>query len=107
MTSVQVLTGTVLDGNHALDKGQVELGYSLEGTAQHCTGFALLGHLLEGQLNQEILLKSTGSEVSCAKLMVNVAQLGGLIVRNTYLREEKVRDMEAALDKRSVNTMRN
>ncbi|XP_033271894.2 uncharacterized protein LOC101273690 [Orcinus orca] len=59
---VQVLPGTIVDGKHALEKGQVELGYEPEGTPQRCTSLALLGHLLEGQLDQEVVPRSVGHE---------------------------------------------
>lgn len=95
LSRVQVLTGTIVDGKHALEKGQVELGYDPEGMPQYCTSFALLGHLLEGQVNQEIF-KSTGYDVSCVRLVVKANQVGGLIIRHIYLWEENPKDMEAA-----------
>ncbi|XP_043424082.1 alpha-1,3-mannosyl-glycoprotein 4-beta-N-acetylglucosaminyltransferase-like protein MGAT4E [Prionailurus bengalensis] len=95
LSRVQVLTGTIVDGKHALEKGQVELGYDPEGMPQYCTSFALLGHLLEGQVNQEIF-KSMGYDVSCVRLVVKANQVGGLIIRHIYLWEENPKDMEAA-----------
>ncbi|XP_077628227.1 alpha-1,3-mannosyl-glycoprotein 4-beta-N-acetylglucosaminyltransferase-like protein MGAT4E [Crocuta crocuta] len=95
LSRVQVLTGTVVDGKHALEKGQVELGYDPEGMPQYCTSFALLGHLLEGQMNQEIL-NSMGYDVSCVRLVVKANQVGGLIIRHIYLWEENSKYMEAA-----------
>ena len=95
LSRVQVLTGTIVDGKHALEKGQVELGYDPEGMPQYCTSFALLGHLLEGQVNQEIF-KSMGYDVSCVRLVVKANQVGGLIIRHIFLWEENPKDMEAA-----------
>lgn len=94
LSRVQVLTGTIVDGKHALEKGQVELGYDPEGMPQYCTSFALLGHLLEGQMNQEIL-NSMGYDVSCVRLVVKANQVGGLIIRHIYLWEENSKYMEA------------
>uniref|UniRef100_A0A8D1C8G9 MGAT4 conserved region domain-containing protein n=1 Tax=Sus scrofa TaxID=9823 RepID=A0A8D1C8G9_PIG len=93
---VQVLTGTIVDGTHALEKGQVELGYDPEGVPQHCTSFALLGRLWEGQLDQEIWPRSMGYDVSCVRLMANTDQVGSLIIRHIYLWEEHAGDIEAA-----------
>ncbi|XP_055274753.1 alpha-1,3-mannosyl-glycoprotein 4-beta-N-acetylglucosaminyltransferase-like protein MGAT4E [Moschus berezovskii] len=89
---VQVLTGTIVDGKYALEKGQVELGFGPEGMPQRCSSFVLLGQLLEGQLDQEVVPRSAGYQVSCVKLLANANQAGGLIVRHIYLWEEHARD---------------
>ncbi|XP_032277967.1 alpha-1,3-mannosyl-glycoprotein 4-beta-N-acetylglucosaminyltransferase-like protein MGAT4E [Phoca vitulina] len=96
LSKVQVLTGTIVDGKYALKKGQVELGYDPEGMPQYCTSFTLLGHLFEGQMNQEIFLKRMGHNVSCVRLVVKADQVGGLIIRHIYLWEQNTKDMEAA-----------
>ncbi|XP_027975905.1 alpha-1,3-mannosyl-glycoprotein 4-beta-N-acetylglucosaminyltransferase-like protein MGAT4E [Eumetopias jubatus] len=96
LSKVQVLTGTIVDGKYALKKGQVELGYDPEGMPQYCTSFTLLGHLFEGQINQEIFLKRMGHNVSCVRLVVKADQVGGLIIRHIYLWEQNAKDMEAA-----------
>uniref|UniRef100_A0A8C3YFM1 Alpha-1,3-mannosyl-glycoprotein 4-beta-N-acetylglucosaminyltransferase-like protein MGAT4E n=1 Tax=Catagonus wagneri TaxID=51154 RepID=A0A8C3YFM1_9CETA len=96
---VRVLTGTVVDGTHVLEKGQVELGYQPEGVPQRCASFAVLGRLWEGQLDQEVLPRSTGYDVSCVRLVVNADQAGGLIIRHIYLWEERAGDVEVAWDK--------
>ncbi|XP_041606088.1 alpha-1,3-mannosyl-glycoprotein 4-beta-N-acetylglucosaminyltransferase-like protein MGAT4E [Vulpes lagopus] len=96
LSRVQVLTGTIVDGKYTLEKGEVELGYDPEGMPQYCTSFTLLGHLLEGQMNQEIFLKSIGYNVSCVRLVVKASQVGGLIIRHIYLWEENANDTEAA-----------
>ncbi|KAM5302069.1 alpha-1,3-mannosyl-glycoprotein 4-beta-N-acetylglucosaminyltransferase-like protein MGAT4E [Glossophaga mutica] len=93
---VQVLTGTIVDGQQALQKGRVELGYEPEGTPQHCTSFAVLGPLLEGQLDQEVVPQSRGHDVSCVRLVVSAHQAGGLIVRHIYLWEERANRRTAA-----------
>ncbi|XP_054546466.1 alpha-1,3-mannosyl-glycoprotein 4-beta-N-acetylglucosaminyltransferase-like protein MGAT4E isoform X2 [Talpa occidentalis] len=90
---VQVLTGTIVDGKHALERGQVELGYDPEGLPQHCGSFILLGPLLEGQMDQEIVLKSMGYNVSCVRLVAKASQVGGLMVRHIYLWQENAKDV--------------
>ncbi|XP_008828622.1 LOW QUALITY PROTEIN: alpha-1,3-mannosyl-glycoprotein 4-beta-N-acetylglucosaminyltransferase-like protein MGAT4E [Nannospalax galili] len=86
---VQVRTGSVAEGKYILAKGQVELGYKPEGMPQNCTRFTLLGYLMQGQMDQEIILKSMRYQVSCIKLVVNAKQTGGLMIRNIYLWKEK------------------
>ncbi|XP_072867522.1 alpha-1,3-mannosyl-glycoprotein 4-beta-N-acetylglucosaminyltransferase-like protein MGAT4E [Chlorocebus sabaeus] len=88
LSRVQVITGSIVDGRYALEKGQVELGYEPEGVPQHCTSFALLGHLSEGQMDQEIHLKGMGYHVSCVRLVVTDGQAGGLMIRHIYLWEK-------------------
>uniref|UniRef100_A0AC11D953 Uncharacterized protein n=2 Tax=Ovis aries TaxID=9940 RepID=A0AC11D953_SHEEP len=90
---VQVLTGTIVEGKYALERGQVELGYGPEGMPQRCSSFVLLGRLLEGQLDQEVVPRSVGHQVSCVRLLANANQAGGLIVRHIYLWEEHARDV--------------
>ncbi|XP_063469349.1 alpha-1,3-mannosyl-glycoprotein 4-beta-N-acetylglucosaminyltransferase-like protein MGAT4E isoform X1 [Symphalangus syndactylus] len=88
LSRVQVMTGPIVDGRYALEKGQVELGYQPEGVPQHCTSFALLGHLSEGQMDQKILLKGMGYHVSCVRLVVRAGQAEGLMIRHIYLWEK-------------------
>jgi hypothetical protein len=88
LTRVQVVTGSIMNGQYILVKGQVELGYDPEGMPQYCTNFVLLGHLRQGQMDQEIFLKSIRNHVSCVRLVVNADQVGGLIIRHIYLWEE-------------------
>nr|KAF6275200.1 hypothetical protein mPipKuh1_011513 [Pipistrellus kuhlii] len=89
LSRVQVLTGTLVEGTHALRTGQVELGRGPEGVPPFCTSFVLLGPLREGQLDEEALPAAAGSNVSCVKLVVNADQPGGLMVRHVYLWEEE------------------
>lgn len=96
LSRVQVLTGTLAEGRHALGRGQVELGRRPEGVPPFCTSFALLGQLLEGQLDQEARPALDGSGVSCVRLVANADQAGGLMVRHIYLWEEEERDAVAA-----------
>ncbi|MBZ3879293.1 Alpha-1,3-mannosyl-glycoprotein 4-beta-N-acetylglucosaminyltransferase-like protein MGAT4E [Sciurus carolinensis] len=91
LRKVQVMTGSIMDGKYALGKGQVELGYDPEGMPQYCATFVVLGHLVEGQLSQEIFLKSMGHQVNCVRLVVKARQDGGLMIRHIYLWEEKVK----------------
>lgn len=88
LSRVQVLTGTIVDGKYALERGHVELGYHPEGVPQYCTSFTVLGRLLEGQMDQEIFLKQMRYQVSCVKLVVDADQAGGLTVRHIFLWEE-------------------
>ncbi|XP_004700146.2 alpha-1,3-mannosyl-glycoprotein 4-beta-N-acetylglucosaminyltransferase-like protein MGAT4E [Echinops telfairi] len=89
LARVQVLTGSIVDGEGALEKGQVELGYGLEGVPQYCSKFILLGQLLEGQLDQEVFPKTMRQDVSCVRLVVKASQVGGLMIRHIYLWEDK------------------
>ncbi|ELW47692.1 hypothetical protein TREES_T100003415 [Tupaia chinensis] len=89
---VQVMTGSIMDGTYALEKGHVELGYDPQGMPQHCSSFALLGQLQDGQLDQEILVKNMSSHVSCVKLVVKASQADGLMIRHIYLWEENAKE---------------
>lgn len=62
----------------------------------HCTGFSLLGHILEGQVDQEIFQGTMGFAVSCIRLVVKANQVGGLIIRHINFWEENAKEMEAA-----------
>lgn len=93
LNRVQVRTGSIMDGKYILEKGQVELGYEPEGIPPHCTSFTLLGHLVQGQMDQ-LILKSVGYEVSCVKLAVNANQVGGLMIRHIYIWGENARNRE-------------
>ncbi|EGW02160.1 alpha-1,3-mannosyl-glycoprotein 4-beta-N-acetylglucosaminyltransferase-like protein MGAT4E [Cricetulus griseus] len=84
LNRVQVQTGSITDGKYILEKGQVELGYQPEGIPPNCTSFTLLGRLVHGQMDQ-IILESSGYQVSCVKLAVNANQAGGLMIRHVYL----------------------
>ncbi|XP_077659070.1 alpha-1,3-mannosyl-glycoprotein 4-beta-N-acetylglucosaminyltransferase-like protein MGAT4E [Urocitellus parryii] len=91
LTKVQVMTGSIMEGKYALRKGQVELGYDPEGMPQYCASFFVLGHLVEGQLSQEIVPKSMGHQVNCVRLVAKAKQDGGLMIRHIYLWEEKAK----------------
>ncbi|XP_016067051.1 PREDICTED: alpha-1,3-mannosyl-glycoprotein 4-beta-N-acetylglucosaminyltransferase-like protein MGAT4E [Miniopterus natalensis] len=89
LSRVQVLTGTVMEGKFALEKGRVELGYEPQGVPQYCSSYSALGGLLQGQLDQELGVEGgMGHEVSCVKLVVAADQAGGLLVRHIYLWEQ-------------------
>ncbi|XP_021098091.1 alpha-1,3-mannosyl-glycoprotein 4-beta-N-acetylglucosaminyltransferase-like protein MGAT4E isoform X2 [Heterocephalus glaber] len=93
LSRVQVMTGSIVEGKHALSKGQVQLGY---GMPQGCANFVLLGWLVAGQMDWEILQDSTADPVSCVRLVVKANQAGGLMVRHIYLWEKKA--MEENMD---------
>ncbi|XP_007939381.1 alpha-1,3-mannosyl-glycoprotein 4-beta-N-acetylglucosaminyltransferase-like protein MGAT4E [Orycteropus afer afer] len=99
---VQVMTGSMVEGEYALAKGQVELGYNPEGMPQYCTTFTLLGRLLEGQLDQDVFPRSMGHDVSCVRLVVKANQVGGLMIRHISLWEEKAKEKEAAFEDESA-----
>ncbi|XP_004685321.1 PREDICTED: alpha-1,3-mannosyl-glycoprotein 4-beta-N-acetylglucosaminyltransferase-like protein MGAT4E [Condylura cristata] len=90
---VQVLTGSIMDGKHTLQWGQVELGYDPEDEPQRCGSFALLGPLLQGQMDQEIVMKSMGYNVSCVRLVAKASQLGGLMIRHIHLWQENAKGL--------------
>ncbi|KAM9212082.1 alpha-1,3-mannosyl-glycoprotein 4-beta-N-acetylglucosaminyltransferase-like protein MGAT4E [Dugong dugon] len=91
---VQVMTGSMVEGEYPLEKGEVELGYTPERMPQDCTSFTLLGRLLEGQLDQEIFPKNIGYNVSCVRLVVKASQVGGLMIRHISLWEEKAKEKQ-------------
>ncbi|KAM6217316.1 alpha-1,3-mannosyl-glycoprotein 4-beta-N-acetylglucosaminyltransferase-like protein MGAT4E [Rhynchocyon petersi] len=93
---VQVRTGSMMEGEYALKKAQVELGYNPERVPQHCTDFILLGHLFEGQMDQEVFPKDIRHNVSCLRLVVKASQVGGLMIRHIFLWEEKGKEKAAA-----------
>ncbi|XP_012368287.2 alpha-1,3-mannosyl-glycoprotein 4-beta-N-acetylglucosaminyltransferase-like protein MGAT4E [Octodon degus] len=88
LSRVQVMTGSLVEGRYALGKGQVELGYDAQGMPQDCASFELLGWLVEGQMDQELLQESMAYPVSCVRLVVKASQAGGLMVRHIYLWEK-------------------
>lgn len=97
LRKVQVMTGTITEGKYALKKGQVELGYDPEGMPEYCSSFSVLGHLVEGQLSQEIVL-NMGHQVKCVRLVVKAKQKGGVIIRHIYLWEEKAKEEKLIRD---------
>ncbi|XP_066216227.1 alpha-1,3-mannosyl-glycoprotein 4-beta-N-acetylglucosaminyltransferase-like protein MGAT4E [Saccopteryx leptura] len=108
LNRLQVLTGTILDGKYALEKGQMELGYDPEGMPQYCTSFISVGQLVEGQMDQKVFLKSMGYSVSCVRLVVNADQAGGLIIRHIYLWEESAKSIKATQNGKEIGEgMRN
>ncbi|KAM8812633.1 alpha-1,3-mannosyl-glycoprotein 4-beta-N-acetylglucosaminyltransferase-like protein MGAT4E [Rhynchonycteris naso] len=108
LSRLQVLTGTIMDGKYALEKGQMELGYDPEGMPLYCTSFVSLGQLVQGQMDQNVFLKSMGYNVSCVRLVVNADQMGGLIIRHIYLWEESAKSIKATQSGREIGEdMRN
>ncbi|KAM6165221.1 alpha-1,3-mannosyl-glycoprotein 4-beta-N-acetylglucosaminyltransferase-like protein MGAT4E [Erethizon dorsatum] len=88
LSRVQVMTGSLVEGKYALGKGQVELGYYPQGMPQDCASFELLGWLVEGQMDQELLQESVAYPVSCVRLVVKASQASGLMIRHIYLWEK-------------------
>lgn len=88
LSRVQVMTGSLVEGKYALAKGQVELGYGPQGMPQDCASFELLGWLVEGQMDQELLQESAAYPVSCVRLVVKANQAGGVMIRHIYLWEK-------------------
>lgn len=107
LTRVQVLTGTVLEGKHILEKGQVELGRSPQGTPPRCTRFSLLGHLKAGQMEVQRLLGRQGLDVSCVRLVVKAPQLGELLIRHINLQEEPANSERASEPQKGSKSFHN
>lgn len=60
---VQVLTGSDLKGENQLKEGQIELGYSYTNQINDCDDYILLGLLVNGILNKQVLSNKSGKKV--------------------------------------------
>ncbi|KAI4590210.1 hypothetical protein MJG53_001259 [Ovis ammon polii x Ovis aries] len=59
---VQVLTGSDLKGENQLKEGQIELGYSYTNQINDCDDYILLGLLVNGILNKQVLSNKSGKK---------------------------------------------
>ncbi|XP_066109631.1 alpha-1,3-mannosyl-glycoprotein 4-beta-N-acetylglucosaminyltransferase-like protein MGAT4E [Saccopteryx bilineata] len=63
---IEVLTGSHQQGLYQLEQGQVELGYDLLAHSEDCARYALLGPLVEGNLDQKVFYEEdTMEQLSC------------------------------------------
>ncbi|XP_060035165.1 alpha-1,3-mannosyl-glycoprotein 4-beta-N-acetylglucosaminyltransferase C-like [Erinaceus europaeus] len=81
---VQVLTGSDLRENR-LEEGQVELGYDSTNLVTDCDDYVLLGLLVDGTLNKEVLSCRSGKKVKCVRLLVTATSPSKVIIRNINL----------------------
>ncbi|XP_070224824.1 alpha-1,6-mannosyl-glycoprotein 4-beta-N-acetylglucosaminyltransferase [Bos mutus] len=61
---VQVLTGSDLKGENQLKEGQIELGYDFNDQINDCDDYILLGLLVNGILNKQVLSNKSGKKKS-------------------------------------------
>lgn len=79
---VQVLTGSDLKGENQLKEGQIELGYSSTNQINDCDDYILLGLLVNGTLNKQVLSNKSGKKVKCVRLLVTATSSSGIMVRH-------------------------
>ncbi|KAM9212542.1 alpha-1,3-mannosyl-glycoprotein 4-beta-N-acetylglucosaminyltransferase C-like [Dugong dugon] len=82
---VQVLTGSGLKGENQLKEGQVELGYDTSNRYNDCDDYILLGFLVNGVLNKQVLSEESGKKVKCVRLLVTAPAPSGIVVRHINL----------------------
>uniref|UniRef100_A0A8I5TFY6 MGAT4 conserved region domain-containing protein n=1 Tax=Pongo abelii TaxID=9601 RepID=A0A8I5TFY6_PONAB len=82
---VQVLTGSELKEENQLKEGQVELGYDSTNRINDCDDYILLGLLVNGILDKQVLSEESGKKVKCVRLLVTATLPSGLIVRHINL----------------------
>jgi hypothetical protein len=80
-----VLTGSELKEEKQLKEGQVELGYDSTNRINDCDDYVLLGILVNGILNKQVLSEESGKKVKCVRLLVTATLPSGLIVRHINL----------------------
>ncbi|KAM5237799.1 alpha-1,3-mannosyl-glycoprotein 4-beta-N-acetylglucosaminyltransferase C-like [Ctenodactylus gundi] len=82
---IQVLTGSEQKEKNRLEEGQVELGYDTTNRVNDCDDYILLGMLLNGTLDTQVLSEESGKKVKCVRLLVTATPPSGLIVRHINL----------------------
>ncbi|KAM8815288.1 alpha-1,3-mannosyl-glycoprotein 4-beta-N-acetylglucosaminyltransferase-like protein MGAT4E [Rhynchonycteris naso] len=79
---IEVLTGSHKEGLYRLKQGQVELGYDLRARAEDCDRYALLGPLVEGNLDQRVFYEEDSiKQLSCIRLLVLASQDSWLLIQ--------------------------
>ncbi|XP_049714426.1 alpha-1,3-mannosyl-glycoprotein 4-beta-N-acetylglucosaminyltransferase C-like [Elephas maximus indicus] len=82
---VQVLTGSGLKEENQLKEGQVELGFDSSNRSNDCDDYILLGFLVNGILNKQVLSEESGKKVKCVRLLVTATAPSGIVVRHINL----------------------
>ncbi|XP_005608134.3 alpha-1,3-mannosyl-glycoprotein 4-beta-N-acetylglucosaminyltransferase C-like isoform X1 [Equus przewalskii] len=82
---VQVLTGSDLKGKNWLKEGHVELGFDCTNRINDCDDYILLGLLVNGSLNKQVLSNESGKKVKCVRLLVTATSPSGIVVRHINL----------------------
>ncbi|KAM7049956.1 alpha-1,6-mannosyl-glycoprotein 4-beta-N-acetylglucosaminyltransferase-like [Molossus nigricans] len=85
VSRVQVLTGSDLRDENQLEEGQVELGCDSTNRVSDCDDYILLGLLVNGILNQQVLSHKSGKKVKCVRLLVTATAPSGIMVRHINL----------------------
>lgn len=85
VSRVQVLTGADPRGWNQLEEGQVELGYDSTNRVSDCDDYTLLGLVVNGVLNKQVLSPTSGKKVKCVRLLVTAAAPSGIVVRHIHL----------------------
>ncbi|XP_077013557.1 alpha-1,3-mannosyl-glycoprotein 4-beta-N-acetylglucosaminyltransferase C-like [Tamandua tetradactyla] len=82
---VQVLTGSDLKEENQLKEGQVELGYESTYGNNDCDNYTLLGLLVNGILNKQVLSEKSGKKVKCVRLLVTATSPSAIVIRHINL----------------------
>lgn len=85
VSRVQVLTGSDPSGWNQLEEGQVELGCDSTNRVSDCDDYTLLGLLVNGVLNKQVLSPTSGKKVKCVRLLVTAAAPSGIVVKHIHL----------------------
>ncbi|XP_008266879.3 alpha-1,3-mannosyl-glycoprotein 4-beta-N-acetylglucosaminyltransferase C [Oryctolagus cuniculus] len=85
VSRVQVLTGSELDKESRVKEGQVELGYDTTNLIDDCDDYVLLGLLVNGVLNKQVLSEKSAKKVKCVRLLVTATLPSGFTLRHINL----------------------
>ncbi|XP_054432396.1 alpha-1,6-mannosyl-glycoprotein 4-beta-N-acetylglucosaminyltransferase-like [Pteronotus mesoamericanus] len=85
VSRVRVQTGSDLGDENQLKEGQVELGYDATNLVSDCDDYVLLGLLVDGSLDRQVLSHESGRKVKCVRLLVTARAPSGVVLRHIGL----------------------